>query len=288
MWDSDSPQVSRRSFGAVRLDFDPVEKLRDLTAIVNQQQSTISALQTRIETGLQSLGADLRDALRDTATQKRLTEVENEMQQWSRRRTEGDAERSMRLDAVADRCQHALVSTSRHESQLLEIERRLGALEAELPQQAKRQRSSEQQLEAQARSLLDRVNSIGAKVASAQDAHTQEAALIAEWHRIHAAKLSEHEMALGDLRGSVRHGESISSDHAGRLEAVASKCEGVVNEADRSRLAAERVMHGLAAEVGKLRSRVELDGARSNAAAALTNTVTKLTADLADAIRSAR
>jgi hypothetical protein len=288
VWDADSPQVSRRSFSAVRLDFDPVEKLRDLTAVVNQQQNTISALQMRIETGLQSLGADLRDAFRDTATHERLKEVENEMQQWSKRRTEGDAEKSMRLDGVADRCQHALLSTSRHESQLLEIERRLVVLEAEQPQQARKQRNSEQQLEAQAKSLLDRLNGISVKVASMQDTHAQEAALIAEWHSIHAAKIAEHEKALGDIRGSVRHGESVSCDHAGRLETVARKCEAVVDEADRSRLAAERAMHDLTAEIGKLRSCVELDGARSNAAAALANTVTKLTADLADAIRSAR
>ena len=157
----ESPQISRRSSGSVRLDFDPVEKLRDLTAVVNQQQSTISALQMRIETGLQSLGADLRDALRDTATQERLKEVEKEMQQWSRRWTDGDAERSMRVDAVAERCQHALFSTSRHQSQLSEVERRLGALEAELPQQARKQRESEQQLEAQTRSLLDRLTASG-------------------------------------------------------------------------------------------------------------------------------
>ena len=57
-----------------------------------------------------------------------------------------------------------------------------------------------------------------------------------------------------------------------RTQAVARKCEVVVTESDRSRISAERVMNSLSAEVGKLRSRAELDGARSNAAAALTNT----------------
>jgi hypothetical protein len=111
-----------------------------------------------------------------------------------------------------------------------------------------------------------------------------------------------------------------------RTQAVARKCEVVVTESDRSRISAERVMNSLSAEVGKLRSRAELDGARSNAAAALTNTggkngtfcvstfyikrsfyqdrlgtniwnalkkrrflaVTKLSSDLAEAIRVAR
>ena len=44
------------------------------------------------------------------------------------------------------------------------------------------------------------------------------------------------------------------------------KCQAVAEEADRSRLAAERVMHGLSGDVSKLRTRAELDGARSNAA----------------------
>ena len=57
-----------------------------------------------------------------------------------------------------------------------------------------------------------------------------------------------------------------------RTQAVARKCEVVVTESDRSRISAERVMNSLSAEVGKMRSRAELDGARSNAAAALTNT----------------
>jgi hypothetical protein len=262
--------------------------LRELNVTVNQQQSTISALQTRLESGLESLAADLRDALVDTATRERVTEVEKEMQQWAKRRADGDAERSMRLDSLADRCQHALVSTSRHESLLLEVERRLCALEVNVPQHAKRQRDSEQNLEAQSRRLLDRLNDIGAKVVSAQDTHVRDAALTAEWHSIHAAKLAEHEKALDDLRNSVRNGESVTSDHSGRLQVVASKCDAVVFDADRSRIAAERVMHSLSAEVGKLRSRVDLDGARSNAAATLTSAVMKLIADLAESIRSAR
>ena len=109
VWDAPSPKVSRRSLGGVELTFDPIEKLRDLSAVVTQQQSTIDALQTRLEGGLHSLGADLRTAFSEAATLERIIEVEKEMQQWTKRRSEGDAERFLRLDGVAERCQHALV-----------------------------------------------------------------------------------------------------------------------------------------------------------------------------------
>jgi hypothetical protein len=109
VWAAPSPKVSRRSLGGVELTFDPIEKLRDLSAVVTQQQSTIDALQTRLEGGLHSLGADLRTAFSEAATLERIIEVEKEMQQWTKRRSEGDAERFLRLDGVAERCQHALV-----------------------------------------------------------------------------------------------------------------------------------------------------------------------------------
>ena len=45
----------------------------------------------------------------EEAALERGMEVEKEMQQWTKRRSEGDAERFLRLDGVAERCQHALV-----------------------------------------------------------------------------------------------------------------------------------------------------------------------------------
>ena len=98
-------------------------------------------------------------------------------------------------------------STSRHDAQLLEIERRLDALELELPKQTKKQQNSHAELEADAKRLLDRLNAVDTKVSSAQDDIAREAALTADWHSIHATKLAAHETALGELRSSLRHGQ---------------------------------------------------------------------------------
>jgi hypothetical protein len=88
----------------------------------------------------------------------------------------------------------------------------------ELPKQTKKQQNSHAELEADAKRLLDRLNTVDTKVSSAHDDITREAALTADWHSIHATKLAAHETALGELRSSLRHGQSITSDHAGRLE----------------------------------------------------------------------
>ncbi|MDA8539148.1 hypothetical protein N9K47_00220 [bacterium] len=261
--------------------------MSELKNAVIQQQKMLAGLQSRLETGLQSLQADLRSSFSKTATLDRVKEVESEMLEWSRRGAENEAQRSMRLEGVVDRCQHALVSASRHDSQLSGLERRLDTIEAQLRRHTTQQ-DLERQLETQAKWLLDHIKATDAKVGTVQETHTQDAAITAEWHNIHATKLAEHETLLGELQRTLRQAQSVSSDHSAKLEAIARRCEGIVEDSDRSRIAAERAMNNMSADVTKLQDRSELDGARSNAAASLTNAVTRLTEDLAEAIRSAR
>ena len=279
---------SHSSLEGVQLTFNANQKLKDLSMVMSQQQATVAALQGRLEAGLAEIAQDVRSSMADCASLARLVGVEEEMAAWVARRNSGEAAERKRSEELSGRCDKALAAVAQLTSQGAQADRRLERLEQQVAALAEAQADQKAVLHTQCVACTSHNHDCAARFATMQDSHAQAVGSAEEWQRRHATTLTEHEQALGDLRAFRRASEAAASEALARIGRVSNTCTDVEQETDRNRRSVDRVVQGLTGEVTKLRHQVELERARSNAAAALAVAVTRLTAELSTGVREAR
>ena len=279
---------SHSSLEGVQLTFNANQKLKDLTMVMSQQQATVAALQGRLEAGLAEIAQDVKTSMADCASLARLVGVEEEMAAWVARRNSGEAAERKRSEELSSRCDKALAAVAQLSSQGAQADRRLERLEQQVSALAEAQADQKAALHTQCVACASHSHDCAARFATMQDSHAQAVGSAEEWQRRHATTLTEHEQALGDLRAFRRASEAAAAEALARIGRVSNTCTEVEQETDRNRRSVDRVVQGLTGEVTKLRHQVELERARSNAAAALAVAVTRLTAELSTGVREAR